>query len=90
MTKKKKKQTAPPSEPEHLLTADDPSARDAALTEDAARSGDSEALRAGSKDGAFDDTFDGSEEAEAISEESEQEKPPTPRQQRKADIKLFL
>ena len=87
MTKKKKKQTAPPSEPEHLLTADDPSARDAALTEDAARSGDSEALRAGSKDGAFDDTFDGSEEAEAISEESEQEKPPTPRQQRKAEKK---
>ncbi|MBQ7885748.1 MAG: hypothetical protein IJ313_02520 [Clostridia bacterium] len=43
MTKKKKKQTK--KESAHLLTADDPSARDAALTEDAARSGDSEALK---------------------------------------------
>lgn len=91
MAKKKKKRTphAKPRESQTLLTADDPSARDAALTEDAARSGDSEALRAGSKDGAFDDTFDGSDEAEHISEETkEEEEPPlSPRQKKKAERK---
>ena len=94
MTKKKKKQTPAKQKIAPLLTADDPSARDAALTEDSARSGDSEALRAGSKDGIFDDTFDGSEEADEISEESQADlreenepSPPTPRQQRKAEKK---
>ena len=92
MKKSKKKQTPAPKaqEHDHILTADDPSARDAALTEDAARSGDSEALRAGGKDSSFDDTPDESGEAEESSEDSQDAPapPPSRRQQRKAARQL--
>ncbi|MBR3874846.1 MAG: PBP1A family penicillin-binding protein [Clostridia bacterium] len=64
-SKKKRRQTLKPQGVPPAAQADDPSAREAALTEDAARSGDSEALDAGSDENAMESNTAKEEEPQA-------------------------